>query len=121
MDASTTAMKIDQLICSINALDELCHLVKSFVHSKSGTRKSMGTGLLPVSSELCYHLGACQIAMCSTSMQRSILSVSLEQGAVLAQSHGLLPKCMMQATDMQKQGTIDTGRFLVLPQAPLCF
>ncbi|MBZ3882383.1 Phosphatidylinositol 3,4,5-trisphosphate-dependent Rac exchanger 1 protein [Sciurus carolinensis] len=42
----------------INALDELCHLVKSFVHFKPGTRRSMGTGLLPVSSELCYHLGA---------------------------------------------------------------
>ncbi|MBZ3880283.1 Phosphatidylinositol 3,4,5-trisphosphate-dependent Rac exchanger 1 protein [Sciurus carolinensis] len=56
-----------RLICSINALDELCHLVKSFVHSKSGTRRSMGTGLLPVSSELCYHLGACQIVMCSTA------------------------------------------------------
>ncbi|MBZ3882577.1 Phosphatidylinositol 3,4,5-trisphosphate-dependent Rac exchanger 1 protein [Sciurus carolinensis] len=120
MDASTTAMKIDQLICSINALDDLCHLVKSFMPSKPGTSRSMGTGL-PVSSELCYHMGACQIAMCSTGMQRSILSVSLEQVAVLAQSHGLLPKCMMQATDMQKQGTIDTGRLLVLPQAPLCF
>ncbi|MBZ3871148.1 Phosphatidylinositol 3,4,5-trisphosphate-dependent Rac exchanger 1 protein [Sciurus carolinensis] len=70
MDASTTAMNIDQLICPINSLDELCHLMKSFVHSKPGTRRNMGTGLLPVSSELCYHLGACQIAMCSTSMQR---------------------------------------------------
>ncbi|MBZ3879098.1 Phosphatidylinositol 3,4,5-trisphosphate-dependent Rac exchanger 1 protein, partial [Sciurus carolinensis] len=103
MDASTTAMKIDQLICSINALDELCHLVKSFMHSKPGTSRSMGPGLLPVSSELCYHLGACQIAMCSTGMQRSIRSVSLEQVAVLAQNHGLLPKCIMQTTDMQKQ------------------
>ncbi|MBZ3891496.1 Phosphatidylinositol 3,4,5-trisphosphate-dependent Rac exchanger 1 protein [Sciurus carolinensis] len=95
-DASTTAMKIDQLICPINALDELCHLVKSFVHSKPGTSRSLGASLIPVSSELCYHLGACQMAM-------SILSVSLEQVAILAQSHGLLPKCMMQATDMQKQ------------------
>ncbi|MBZ3877297.1 Phosphatidylinositol 3,4,5-trisphosphate-dependent Rac exchanger 1 protein [Sciurus carolinensis] len=70
MDASTTAMKIDQLICPINALDELCHLVKSFMHSKPGTSRSLGASLLPVSSELCYHLGACQMAMCSTGMQK---------------------------------------------------
>uniref|UniRef100_G1T3T5 Phosphatidylinositol 3,4,5-trisphosphate-dependent Rac exchanger 1 protein n=1 Tax=Oryctolagus cuniculus TaxID=9986 RepID=G1T3T5_RABIT len=35
----------------------------------------------------------------------STLSVSLEQAAILARSHGLLPKCIMQATDiMRKQG-----------------
>ncbi|MBZ3883619.1 Phosphatidylinositol 3,4,5-trisphosphate-dependent Rac exchanger 1 protein [Sciurus carolinensis] len=103
MDASTTAMKIDQLICPINAIDELCHLLKSFMHSKPGNSRSLGSGLLPVSCELCYHLGACQMAMCSTGMQRSILSVSLEQVAILAQNHGLLPKCIMQVTNMQKQ------------------
>lgn len=37
--------------------------------------------------------------------RRSTLSVSLEQAAILARSHGLLPKCIMQATDiMRKQG-----------------
>ncbi|XP_012583585.1 PREDICTED: phosphatidylinositol 3,4,5-trisphosphate-dependent Rac exchanger 1 protein [Condylura cristata] len=104
-DASTTAVKIDQLIRPINALDELCRLMKSFVHPKSGGGGSLGAGLIPISSELCYRLGACQIAMCGTGMQRSTLSVSLEQAAVLARSHGLLPKCIMQATDiMRKQG-----------------
>ncbi|XP_047395732.1 phosphatidylinositol 3,4,5-trisphosphate-dependent Rac exchanger 1 protein [Sciurus carolinensis] len=104
-DASTTAVKIDQLIRPINALDELCRLMKSFVHPKPGTSGSLGAGLVPVSSELCYRLGACQMAMCGTGMQRSTLSVSLEQAAILARSHGLLPKCMMQATDiMRKQG-----------------
>lgn len=104
-DASTTAVKIDQLIRPINALDELCRLMKSFVHSKPGASGSLGAGLIPISSELCYRLGACQIAMCGTGMQRSTLSVSLEQAAILARSHGLLPKCIMQATDiMRKQG-----------------
>ncbi|KAF6089023.1 phosphatidylinositol-3,4,5-trisphosphate dependent Rac exchange factor 1 [Phyllostomus discolor] len=104
-DASTTAVKIDQLIRPINALDELCRLMKSFVHPKPGAPGSLGAGLVPISSELCYRLGACQIAMCGTGMQRSTLSVSLEQAAILARSHGLLPKCIMQATDiMRKQG-----------------
>uniref|UniRef100_G1PVJ8 Phosphatidylinositol-3,4,5-trisphosphate dependent Rac exchange factor 1 n=1 Tax=Myotis lucifugus TaxID=59463 RepID=G1PVJ8_MYOLU len=104
-DASTTAVKIDQLIRPINALDELCRLMKSFVHPKPGAAGSLGASLIPVSSELCYRLGACQIAMCGTGMQRSTLSVSLEQAAILARSHGLLPKCIMQATDiMRKQG-----------------
>uniref|UniRef100_A0A8I3S6Z0 Phosphatidylinositol-3,4,5-trisphosphate dependent Rac exchange factor 1 n=1 Tax=Canis lupus familiaris TaxID=9615 RepID=A0A8I3S6Z0_CANLF len=104
-DASTTAVKIDQLIRPINALDELCRLMKSFVHPKPGTSGNLGAGLIPISSELCYRLGACQIAMCGTGMQRSTLSVSLEQAAILARSHGLLPKCIMQATDiMRKQG-----------------
>ncbi|XP_070328838.1 phosphatidylinositol 3,4,5-trisphosphate-dependent Rac exchanger 1 protein isoform X2 [Odocoileus virginianus] len=104
-DASTTAVKIDQLIRPINALDELCRLMKSFVHPKPGAAGSLGTGLIPISSELCYRLGACQIAMCRTGMQRSTLSLSLEQAAILARSHGLLPKCIMQATDiMRKQG-----------------
>uniref|UniRef100_A0A673V9J7 Phosphatidylinositol 3,4,5-trisphosphate-dependent Rac exchanger 1 protein n=1 Tax=Suricata suricatta TaxID=37032 RepID=A0A673V9J7_SURSU len=104
-DASTTAVKIDQLIRPINALDELCRLMKSLVHPKPGAGGSLGAGLIPISSELCYRLGACQIAMCGTGMQRSTLSVSLEQAAILARSHGLLPKCIMQATDiMRKQG-----------------
>lgn len=104
-DASSTAVKIDQLIRPINALDELCRLMKSLVHPKAGASGSLGASLLPVSSELCYRLGACQIALCATGMQRSTLSVSLEQAAILARSHGLLPKCIMQATDiMRKQG-----------------
>uniref|UniRef100_A0A452EMZ8 Phosphatidylinositol 3,4,5-trisphosphate-dependent Rac exchanger 1 protein n=1 Tax=Capra hircus TaxID=9925 RepID=A0A452EMZ8_CAPHI len=69
-DASTTAVKIDQLIRPINALDELCRLMKSLVHPKSGAAGSLGAGLIPISSELCYRLGACQIAMCGTGMQR---------------------------------------------------
>ncbi|MBZ3883448.1 Phosphatidylinositol 3,4,5-trisphosphate-dependent Rac exchanger 1 protein [Sciurus carolinensis] len=104
MDTSTTAMKIDQLICPINALGELCCLMKSFTHPKPGTSGSLGSGLIPISSELCYHLQACQITMCSMGMQRSSLIMSLDQAAILAWSHRLLPKCMMQATDiMQKQ------------------
>ncbi|KAK2501959.1 hypothetical protein MC885_012503, partial [Smutsia gigantea] len=102
-DASTTAVKIDQLIRPINALDELCRLMKSFVHPKPGAGGSVGAGLIPISSELCYRLGACQIAMCGTGMQRSTLSVSLEQAAILARSHGLLPKCIMQATDIMRK------------------
>lgn len=34
---------------------------------------------------------------------RSTLSVSLEQAAILARSHGLLPKCVMQATDIMRK------------------
>lgn len=34
---------------------------------------------------------------------RSTLSVSLEQAAILARSHGLLPKCIMQATDIMRK------------------
>lgn len=59
-----------QLIRPINALDELCRLMKSFVHPKPGAAGSLGASLIPVSSELCYRLGACQIAMCGTGMQR---------------------------------------------------
>ncbi|KAB0403473.1 hypothetical protein E2I00_008926 [Balaenoptera physalus] len=102
-DASTTAVKIDQLIRPINALDELCRLMKSFVYPKPGAAGSLGAGLIPISSELCYRLGACQITMCGTGMQRSTLSLSLEQAAILARSHGLLPKCIMQATDIMRK------------------
>ncbi|KAM5135854.1 LOW QUALITY PROTEIN: phosphatidylinositol 3,4,5-trisphosphate-dependent Rac exchanger 1 protein [Mantella aurantiaca] len=109
-DSNTTAIKIDQLIRPMNALDELCRLMKSFIAPKQPQSEycknnTLGTGLLPISSELCYRLGACQIVMCGTGMQRSTLSVSLEQAAILARSHGLLPKCIMQAMDiMRKQG-----------------
>lgn len=63
-------MCTSQLIRPINALDELCRLMKSFVHPKPGAAGSLGTGLIPISAELCYRLGACQIAMCRTGMQR---------------------------------------------------
>ncbi|XP_053901955.1 phosphatidylinositol 3,4,5-trisphosphate-dependent Rac exchanger 1 protein isoform X1 [Malaclemys terrapin pileata] len=126
-DSNTTAVKIDQLIRPINAMDELCRLMKSFINTKptqSGYSSSNtpGAGLLPISSELCYRLGACQIAMCGTGMQRSTLSVSLEQAAILARSHGLLPKCIMQATDiMRKQGPrveISAKNLKVMDQMP---
>ncbi|XP_068064221.1 phosphatidylinositol 3,4,5-trisphosphate-dependent Rac exchanger 1 protein isoform X3 [Anomalospiza imberbis] len=126
-DSNTTAVKIDQLIRPINAMDELCRLLKSFISTKpiqSGcsSSASSGAGLLPISSELCYRLGACQITMCATGMQRSTLSVSLEQAAILARSHGLLPKCIMQATDiMRKQGPrveISAKNLKVMDQMP---
>uniref|UniRef100_A0A663N2V5 Phosphatidylinositol 3,4,5-trisphosphate-dependent Rac exchanger 1 protein n=1 Tax=Athene cunicularia TaxID=194338 RepID=A0A663N2V5_ATHCN len=128
-DSNTTAVKIDQLIRPINAMDELCRLMKSFINTKptqSGYSSSTtsGAGLLPISSELCYRLGACQITMCGTGMQRSTLSVSLEQAAILARSHGLLPKCIMQATDiMRKQGPrveISAKNLKVMDQMPQC-
>uniref|UniRef100_A0A2K6E6G3 Phosphatidylinositol 3,4,5-trisphosphate-dependent Rac exchanger 1 protein n=1 Tax=Macaca nemestrina TaxID=9545 RepID=A0A2K6E6G3_MACNE len=115
-DASTTAVKIDQLIRPINALDELCRLMKSFVHPKPGAAGSVGAGLIPISSELCYRLGACQMVMCGTGMQRSTLSVSLEQAAILARSHGLLPKCIMQATDIMRKQVRPLGHRV--PQHP---
>ncbi|XP_053546062.1 phosphatidylinositol 3,4,5-trisphosphate-dependent Rac exchanger 1 protein [Bombina bombina] len=125
-DSNTTAIKIDQLIRPINALDELCRLMKSFISTKQQSGYSIsnisGAGLLPISSELCYRLGACQIVMCGTGMQRSTLNVSLEQAAILARSHGLLPKCIMQATDiMRKQGPrveISAKNLKVMDQMP---
>ncbi|KAG9462310.1 hypothetical protein GDO78_014405 [Eleutherodactylus coqui] len=74
-DSNTTAIKIDQLIRPINALDDLCRLMKSFIATKPPPselcKNSLpGAALLPVSSELCYRLGACQIVMCGTGMQR---------------------------------------------------
>ncbi|XP_042557428.1 phosphatidylinositol 3,4,5-trisphosphate-dependent Rac exchanger 1 protein-like [Dipodomys spectabilis] len=104
-DASTTVVKIDQLIQPINALNELCHIMQSLVHPRPSASGSPGTSLIPISSEICCLLGACQIAKCGTGMQLRTLSVSAEQVAILAWSHGLLPKCIMQATDiMCKQG-----------------
>ncbi|CAH2302935.1 Hypothetical predicted protein, partial [Pelobates cultripes] len=101
--------------------------MKSYISTKlpqSGYANSniYGAGLLSTSSELCYRLGACQIVMCGTGMQRSTLSVSLEQAAILARSHGLLPKCIMQATDiMRKQGPrveISAKNLKVMDQMP---
>uniref|UniRef100_A0A7M4EV23 Phosphatidylinositol-3,4,5-trisphosphate dependent Rac exchange factor 1 n=1 Tax=Crocodylus porosus TaxID=8502 RepID=A0A7M4EV23_CROPO len=126
-DSNTTAVKIDQLIRPINAMDELCRLMKSFISTKPtqpgySSSNVSGAGLLPISSELCYRLGACQITMCGTGMQRSTLNVSLEQAVILARSHGLLPKCIMQATDiMRKQGPrveISAKNLKVMDQMP---
>lgn len=44
---------------------------------------------------------------------RSTLSLSLEQAAILARSHGLLPKCIMQATDIMRKQVGRPG-----PRAP---
>lgn len=44
---------------------------------------------------------------------RSTLSLSLEQAAILARSHGLLPKCIMQATDIMRKQVGRLG-----PRAP---
>ncbi|KAJ8257306.1 hypothetical protein GJAV_G00184180 [Gymnothorax javanicus] len=127
-DSSTTAMKIDQLLRPLNALDDLCRLMQSFVNAKPGASGGSGghpadVSVLPVSSELCSRLGGCHIVMCATGVQRCTLSVSLEQAAILARNHGLPPRCIMQAMDlMRKQGTrveISAKNLKVMDQMPL--
>lgn len=53
-----------------------------------------GTGSPPISSAAPF---------AAPAPCRSTLSLSLEQAAILARSHGLLPKCIMQATDIMRK------------------
>uniref|UniRef100_A0A8C5MVL4 Phosphatidylinositol-3,4,5-trisphosphate dependent Rac exchange factor 2 n=1 Tax=Leptobrachium leishanense TaxID=445787 RepID=A0A8C5MVL4_9ANUR len=102
---------IDKLMRPLNALDELYRLLDSFIHSKRTAAcaytacGASGVGLLSVASELCNRLGACHVIMCNSGVHRCTLSVTLEQALILARSHGLPPRYIMQATDvMRKQG-----------------
>ncbi|XP_064162230.1 phosphatidylinositol 3,4,5-trisphosphate-dependent Rac exchanger 1 protein-like [Anguilla rostrata] len=122
-DSNTTAVKIDQLLRPLNALDDLCRLMQSYINVRpSGSAHPSGVSVLAVSSELCDRLGACHITMCATGMQRCTLSISLEQATILARNHGLPPRCIMQATDiMRKQGTrveISAKNLKVMDQMP---
>lgn len=67
-------------------------------------------------------LGSRPCLISSLTHRRSTLSVSLEQAAILARSHGLLPKCVMQATDiMRKQvrsPAVDSVAWTTLSLAP---
>lgn len=105
MDVSIIVVKIDQFICFINVLDEFCCFMKFFVYLKFGVVGSVGVGFIFIFLEFCYCLGVCQMVMCGMGMQRSILSVFLEQVVILVWSYGLLFKCIMQVMDiMWKQG-----------------
>ncbi|XP_023691026.1 phosphatidylinositol 3,4,5-trisphosphate-dependent Rac exchanger 1 protein isoform X1 [Paramormyrops kingsleyae] len=126
-DANGTAVKIDQLLRPLNALDNLCRLMQTYINFKpsasgGGSSHPSGVSILSVSSEFCNRLGACHITMCATGMQRCTLSVSLEQAVLLARNHGLQPRCLMQATDiMRKQGTrveISAKNLKVMDQMP---
>ncbi|XP_012889947.1 PREDICTED: phosphatidylinositol 3,4,5-trisphosphate-dependent Rac exchanger 2 protein-like [Dipodomys ordii] len=110
-NSTSKAAYVDKLMRPLNALDELYRLVTSFIRSKRTAAcantacSASGVGLLSVSSELCDRLGACHIIMCSSGVHRCTLSVTLEQAIILARSHGLPPRYIMQATDvMRKQG-----------------
>lgn len=46
--------------------------------------------------------------------------MSLEQAAILARSHGLLPKCIMQATDIMRKQVSCRGTRTPVPAQPLC-
>ncbi|XP_006633961.2 phosphatidylinositol 3,4,5-trisphosphate-dependent Rac exchanger 2 protein [Lepisosteus oculatus] len=105
------AALIDKLMRPLNPLDELYRLMESFISCKRTAAcqftacGASGVGLLSVASELCNRLGACHIMMCNSGVHRCTLSVTLEQAILLARSHGLPPRCIMQATDvMRKQG-----------------
>ncbi|KAL1006309.1 hypothetical protein UPYG_G00070610 [Umbra pygmaea] len=105
------AALIDKLMRPLNAVDELYRLMESFIASRRTAAcqftacSASGVGLLPVASELCSRLGATHIVMCNSGVHRCTLSVTLEQAILLARSHGLPPRCIMQATDvMRKQG-----------------
>ncbi|CAI5779402.1 3,4,5-trisphosphate-dependent Rac exchanger 2 isoform X1 [Podarcis lilfordi] len=110
-NSTSKAAYIDKLMRPINSLDELYRLMVSFIRSKRTAScaytacSASGVGLLSVSSELCSRLGACHIIMCNSGVHRCTLSVTLEQAIILARSHGLPPRYILQATDvMRKQG-----------------
>uniref|UniRef100_A0A803SVC5 Phosphatidylinositol-3,4,5-trisphosphate dependent Rac exchange factor 2 n=1 Tax=Anolis carolinensis TaxID=28377 RepID=A0A803SVC5_ANOCA len=98
-----------QLMRPINSLDELYRLMVSFIRSKRTATcaytacGASGVGLLSVSSELCSRLGACHIIMCNSGVHRCTLSVTLEQAIILARSHGLPPRYILQATDVMRK------------------
>uniref|UniRef100_A0A7M4FMF9 Phosphatidylinositol 3,4,5-trisphosphate-dependent Rac exchanger 2 protein n=1 Tax=Crocodylus porosus TaxID=8502 RepID=A0A7M4FMF9_CROPO len=110
-NSTSKAAYVDKLMRPLNSLDELYRLVGSFIRSKRTAVcaytacSASGVGLLSVSSELCSRLGACHIIMCNSGVHRCTLSVTLEQAIILARSHGLPPRYIMQAMDvMRKQG-----------------
>uniref|UniRef100_A0A452HV08 Phosphatidylinositol 3,4,5-trisphosphate-dependent Rac exchanger 2 protein n=1 Tax=Gopherus agassizii TaxID=38772 RepID=A0A452HV08_9SAUR len=109
-----------QLMRPLNSLDELYRLVVSFIRSKRTAAcaytacSASGVGLLSVSSELCSRLGACHILMCNSGVHRCTLSVTLEQAIILARSHGLPPRYIMQATDVMRK---QVGQPYVAPQS----
>uniref|UniRef100_A0AAR2M4Q1 Phosphatidylinositol-3,4,5-trisphosphate-dependent Rac exchange factor 1 n=1 Tax=Pygocentrus nattereri TaxID=42514 RepID=A0AAR2M4Q1_PYGNA len=112
-----------QLLRPLNTLDDLCRLMQTYMNVRpSAAGHPSGVSVLLVSSELCSRLGACNITMCATGMQRCTLTVSLEQAMILARNHGLMPRCFMQAMDiMRKQGTrveISAKNLKVMDQMP---
>uniref|UniRef100_A0A6Q2XR50 Phosphatidylinositol 3,4,5-trisphosphate-dependent Rac exchanger 2 protein n=1 Tax=Esox lucius TaxID=8010 RepID=A0A6Q2XR50_ESOLU len=90
-------------------LHELYRLMESFIVSRRTAPcqftacSASGVGLLTVASELCSRLGATHIVMCNSGVHRCTLSVTLEQAILLARSHGLPPRCIMQATDVMRK------------------
>uniref|UniRef100_A0A8C7LZJ0 Phosphatidylinositol-3,4,5-trisphosphate dependent Rac exchange factor 2 n=1 Tax=Oncorhynchus kisutch TaxID=8019 RepID=A0A8C7LZJ0_ONCKI len=110
-----SALLLCDLMRPLNALEELYRLMESFISSRRTAAcqytacGASGVGLLTVASELCSRLGATHIVMCNSGVHRCTLSVTLEQAILLARSHGLPPRCIMQATDvMRKQGFLNT-------------
>uniref|UniRef100_A0A3P8XQY8 Phosphatidylinositol 3,4,5-trisphosphate-dependent Rac exchanger 2 protein n=1 Tax=Esox lucius TaxID=8010 RepID=A0A3P8XQY8_ESOLU len=103
------AALIDKLMRPLNALEELYRLMESFIVSRRTAPcqftacSASGVGLLTVASELCSRLGATHIVMCNSGVHRCTLSVTLEQAILLARSHGLPPRCIMQATDVMRK------------------
>uniref|UniRef100_A0A663E6I1 Phosphatidylinositol-3,4,5-trisphosphate dependent Rac exchange factor 2 n=1 Tax=Aquila chrysaetos chrysaetos TaxID=223781 RepID=A0A663E6I1_AQUCH len=101
--------KLRWLMRPLNCLDEIYRLIGSFIRSKRTAAcaytacSASGVGLLSVSSELCSRLGACHIIMCNSGVHRCTLSVTLEQAIILARSHGLPPRYIMQATDVMRK------------------
>lgn len=60
-----------QLLRPLNTLDDLCRLMQTYMNVKpSAVGHPSGVSVLLVSSELCNRLGACQISMCATGIQR---------------------------------------------------
>uniref|UniRef100_A0A8C7FDH3 Phosphatidylinositol-3,4,5-trisphosphate dependent Rac exchange factor 2 n=1 Tax=Oncorhynchus kisutch TaxID=8019 RepID=A0A8C7FDH3_ONCKI len=104
-----SALLLCDLMRPLNALEELYRLMESFISSRRTAAcqytacGASGVGLLTVASELCSRLGATHIVMCNSGVHRCTLSVTLEQAILLARSHGLPPRCIMQATDVMRK------------------
>uniref|UniRef100_A0AAR2JIM4 Phosphatidylinositol-3,4,5-trisphosphate-dependent Rac exchange factor 2 n=1 Tax=Pygocentrus nattereri TaxID=42514 RepID=A0AAR2JIM4_PYGNA len=102
--SNLTPSSAPKLLRPLNALDELYRLMEGFVCcGRSAACGASGVGLISVASELCSRLGAAHIVLCNSGVHRCTLSVTLEQALLLARSHGLPPRCIMQATDVMRK------------------
>ncbi|XP_078590252.1 phosphatidylinositol 3,4,5-trisphosphate-dependent Rac exchanger 2 protein-like isoform X1 [Branchiostoma floridae x Branchiostoma japonicum] len=104
---SAKVVMLDKLLRPLNSSDELLRQLDTLVMQGKkkqgfGIDHGLGVGLVSITSEFCFSVGACRLLMCNTGIHRTSCAATLEQSIILTRCHGLPSRYLATAAHIIK-------------------
>ncbi|XP_019619679.1 PREDICTED: phosphatidylinositol 3,4,5-trisphosphate-dependent Rac exchanger 2 protein-like [Branchiostoma belcheri] len=104
---SAKVVMMDKLLRPLNSSDELLRQLDTLVMQGKkkqgfGIDHGLGVGLVSITAEFCFSVGACRLLMCNTGIHRTSCAATLEQSIILTRCHGLPSRYLATAAHIIK-------------------